>query len=63
MQERAELLKRWVSSGENLANCEHLIVAQRTCNQEGRRKMKLIAVKDMTLPPYNFSKQLACIGM
>ncbi|CAE7769876.1 unnamed protein product [Symbiodinium microadriaticum] len=47
VKERAELLKRWVSSGENLANCEHLIVAQRTCNQEGRRKMKLIAVKDM----------------
>ncbi|CAE7682522.1 unnamed protein product [Symbiodinium necroappetens] len=47
VKERAELLKRWVSSGENLANCEHLIIAQRTCNQEGRRKMKLIAVKDM----------------
>ena len=62
LQERGELLRRWVSSGENLQNCEHSILAQRTCSQKARRKMKLIAVKDMTLPPYNFSKQLVCTG-
>ena len=63
MQERAELLRRWVASGENLQNCEHTIKALRTNSQEGKRKMMLIAVKDMTRPPFNFSKQLGCTGM
>ncbi|CAE7264481.1 unnamed protein product, partial [Symbiodinium microadriaticum] len=37
MKERAELLKRWVSSAENLQSCEHQIIASRKANIRGKR--------------------------
>ena len=57
-QERAELLKRWVSSAENLQSCEHQIIASRKANIRGKRVVKLVSVKDMPKPPYEFSEQL-----
>ena len=57
-QERAELLRRWVSSGENLQQCEHSINVSRSTGVAGRRKVALVAVKDMGKPPYSFSQPL-----
>ena len=57
-QEKAELLRRWISAGENLAACESTITAARRNNLKGKRVVKKIAVKDMRVAPYNFSEIL-----
>ena len=57
-QERAELLKRWVQSGENMQSCEHQIITSRKANINAKRKLSLISVKDMGKPPHNFSELL-----
>ncbi|CAE7360185.1 unnamed protein product [Symbiodinium natans] len=49
-KERAELLRRWVSSGENLQQCEHSINVSRSTGVAGRRKVALVAVKDRDAP-------------
>ena len=54
-KEKGQLLKRWVSCGENLASCEAAIRAAKTAGLEGRGKKRLISVKDMRAAPYNFS--------
>ena len=59
MQERGELLRKFISSGENLAACESRIHASKTNSHEGKRRVVLIAVKDMSEPPYRFSQCLA----
>ena len=60
-QEKAELLRRWISSGENLAACESTITASRRNRLTGKRLVKKIAVKDMRVAPYNFSEILVGI--
>ena len=57
-QDRAELLKRWVQSGENLSACEHEIIASRRANLRAKRTLTLVSVKDMSKPPHNFSEHL-----
>ena len=57
-QDKAELLRRWVSAAENLSACEHQIVASRKANLCGKRVVSLVSVKDMSKPPHNFSEQL-----
>ena len=57
-KEKAELLKRWIAAGENLKACEHSITASRKNSLQGRRVMELVAVKDMSKPPWNFSELL-----
>ena len=58
LKERAELLRRWVQSGENLSACEHNVRASRTANLRGKRVRKLVPVKDMAKPPLSFSATL-----
>ena len=41
LKERAELLRRWVQSGENLSACEHNVRASRTANFRGKRVRKI----------------------
>ena len=57
-QEKGELLRRWISSNENLQSCEAAIQSSRTNTLEGKRTVRLIAVKDMGKKPYNFSQPL-----
>ena len=57
-EERAELLRRWVQSNENIAACESLVKATRRSNLQGQRVVQLVAVKDMSKPPFNFSEKL-----
>ncbi|CAE7214938.1 unnamed protein product [Symbiodinium sp. CCMP2456] len=57
--ERGELLRRWISSGENLQACEAQVTASRKNTATGRRRRRLVAVKDMLNAPYHFSK---CLG-
>ena len=59
LQERGELLRKFVASGENLKACELQIRSSRRSTAEGERRMELVAVKDMSLPPYRFSPPLA----
>ena len=54
MQEKGQLLKRWVCSGENIQSCESSIRVSKKRGLEGRRKKCLIAVKDMGSPPWEF---------
>ena len=58
LKERAELLRRWVQSGENLSACEHNVRASKTANLRGKRVRKLVPVKDMGKPPLSFSATL-----
>ncbi|OLP74768.1 hypothetical protein AK812_SmicGene45598 [Symbiodinium microadriaticum] len=50
VKERAELLKRWVQSGENMQSCEHQIITSRKANINAKRKLSLISVKDRDCP-------------
>ena len=59
-QEKGELLRRWVSSGENLQACEAHIEAARTNLFRGRSIKKLVPIKDMSAAPYSFSALLDC---
>ena len=59
LQERGELLRKFVASGENLRACECQIKSSRRSTAEGERRMELVAVKDMPHPPYRFSPPLA----
>ena len=59
-KDKAELLKRWVSCGENLQSCEHTVKTMRTNSQQAKRVRVLVSVKDMPHPPYRFSKLLVC---
>ncbi|CAE7668046.1 unnamed protein product [Symbiodinium sp. CCMP2592] len=49
-KERAELLRRWVQSHENIAACESLVKATRRSNLRGQRVVQLVAVKDRDAP-------------
>ena len=55
-EERAELLRRWVSSGENLSACEAVVSASRSSKTIGAKIRRLVPVKDMSAPPYSFSQ-------
>ncbi|CAE7812437.1 unnamed protein product [Symbiodinium sp. CCMP2456] len=54
--DRQELLKRWVQTGGNVAATEASIQASRTSRSKARTVKRLVPVKDMTEPPYRFSK-------
>ena len=56
MQEKAELLRRFVAAGENIKACESSIQMSKKQVLEGRSRMQLIAVKDMPHAPFRFSK-------
>ena len=56
VQDKGELLRRWVSSKENIQACEASIKASKKSALTGTRQTKLIAIKDMPNPPYNFSQ-------
>ena len=57
-KEKQALLKKWVSSNENLAACEHAIAISRQHKIKGKRQLALVPVKDMSKPPYNFNELL-----
>ena len=59
-QEKGELLRKFVASGENLQACEAHIEASRTSLFRGRSIKKLVPVKDMASAPWNFSQRLDC---
>ena len=46
-QEKAELLRKWITSGENLSACEQMVKVSRKDVSSGRRRQQLVAVKDM----------------
>ena len=58
LQEKGELLRRFVAARENLQACESSIRASRKQKQENKRRQQLVAVKDMTKSPFNFSAKL-----
>ena len=55
-QDKGELLRRWVSNKENLQASEASIKASRKSALTGTCQRKLIAIKDMPNPPYNYSQ-------
>ena len=57
-EERAELLRRWVQSKENVQACECLIKATRRSTLQGQRVVQLVAVKDTGKAPHHFSEFL-----
>lgn len=55
IKEKGELLRRFVAAHENLQACESSIHAARTAKKKNKLRQQLVAVKDMTKSPYNFS--------
>lgn len=48
-------MRRFVAAHENLQACESSIHAARTAKKKNKLRQQLVAVKDMTKSPYNFS--------
>ena len=65
-EERNKLLRQWVTTGGNIDAIEARLEIQRIDSLKGQRVWEQVAVKDMGLPPLNFSKHLGgykCVGV
>ena len=60
-QEKNQLLRQWLLSGENVEACEARMKIQREQGVEGERIWQQIAVKDMGAEPYRFSENRSYI--